>query len=163
MVTCRYCRSKINKETAKKLGKNSYYCPDCLDKKEQEEEEKNLESQQYRDLIEYICKLYNVKAPSGMILKQIKEMREEYNYKLSGMKLALQYFYEIENHAVMDDTGVGIIPYVYEKAKKHYLMKKSVEKSIENYEEQECNSVQVKSLKHAKPKSNIEYIDIVSL
>lgn len=161
MVTCRLCKEKLAKDKAKLVGKNSYYHPECLEIKQKEEEEKKREANEYKELIEYICKLYGLDAPTGMILKQIKDMREEYGYKLSGMKLALQYFYEIENNDIIEDGGIGIIPYVYEKAKKQYITKLNVQKSLEDYENDEAEEVVIDL--HRKPKLNKQFIDISSL
>ena len=161
IVTCRYCKEQLNKEEAVKNGKSSYYHHDCLEEKAQKENDKKKESDEYRSLIEYICKLYKLDAPTGMILKQIRDMREEYGYKLSGIKLSLQYFYETLENPVLDDTGIGIVPYVYEEAKKHYLMKKEVEKSLENYKDDTIQEIVIDLHKKRKSKKNLIDISVL--
>lgn len=160
IVTCPYCKEQLNKEDAV-IHKRRYYHSECLEQKEKEEEEKRRESEDYKELINYICQLYNLDAPTGMILKQIKEFREEYGYKLQGIKLSLQYFYEIQGNPVLDDVGIGIVPFVYEEAKRHYITRLNVERSLENYKKNDIQHVYV-DLNRKKTKHK-NLIDISSL
>lgn len=89
------------------------------------------ESQDYKDLIAYICELYQIDAPTGWMLKQIKDFKEQFNYTYRGMKTTLHYFYEIqEGNDVADSMGIGIVPFVYDEAKKFYIDKKAVKDSV---------------------------------
>lgn len=141
-IKCPYCAEYFHREDGIKVQKR-YYHPECLEKKRQENKENELrdvdeskgESQDYRDLIEYICNKYNTKRPSGMVLKQIKDYKEQYGYTYKGMELALRYFYDTEGNSVKDDTGVGIIIYVYDRAKNFYIRKIEVEDSIQEDED----------------------------
>lgn len=56
-----------------------------------------------------------------MINKQVTSFIHEYGYTWSGMTKSLQWFYNI-NHGSKDkgNDGVGIIPYIYDKAKEYY-------------------------------------------
>ena len=40
--------------------------------------------------------------------------------------LTLKYFYETLGNPVIEGTGVGIIPYVYEEAKNNYIRQKDI-------------------------------------
>jgi hypothetical protein len=161
-VQCRYCKEQVDKSEAKVIGKSTYYHSDCLITKQKEEEKKQKNANEFKDLIAYICELYKLDAPTGMILKQIKEYREEpYNYKLSGIKLSLQYFYETMNNEVPNDVGIGIVPYVYEEAKKHYLMKRKVEKSINEFSGNDTELILIDL--HRKRKQTKQLIDISTL
>jgi hypothetical protein len=71
------------------------------------------------DLIDYICKLYTIDAPNIIMLKQIKDYEETYKFTTKGMEMSLRFFHEIKGNSV-DAKGIGIIPYVYDDAKKHY-------------------------------------------
>lgn len=89
------------------------------------------ESQDYKDLIAYICELYGIDAPTGWILKQIKDFKDQFHYTYKGMKTTLNFFYEIqEGHDAADSMGIGIIPFVYDEAKKFYIDKKAVKDSM---------------------------------
>jgi hypothetical protein len=124
LVKCPYCQEQLDKDEAI-LHNKRYYHEHCFKIWQQEKEH-------YKELIAYICELYRINEPTGMIYKQIKSFKEISHYKYKGMELALRYFHETLNNPVKEDTGIGIISYVYEEAKKHYLMKLQVEKSVEN-------------------------------
>jgi hypothetical protein len=154
-VKCPYCEKQLNKDDAYEYKKR-YYHTECF-------ETWQREGQDYKDLKDYICELYRIDTPSGMILKQIKDFKEDLNYKYKGMELALRYFYETLGNSVQENSGVGIIPYVYEDAKRHYITKLKVEESIrksENNIEQKVVTVQSPQFTYNK---KIKQIDISSL
>lgn len=162
LVTCQYCKEKLVRDEAKKRGARSYYHEECLIKKEDEENIKKREADSYKELIEYICILYGIEAPTGLILKQIKEYKESFDFKYSGMLLSLKYFFEMNDGAVIEDAGVGIIPYIYEDAKKHYLLKREVENSLNEYIQYSDKIIEVDSPKfYSKEKRKL--IDINAL
>jgi hypothetical protein len=123
-IKCTKCKRVIKEEPVRFNNKN--YHAECR------EEIENRNS-----LIEYICELYGTDRPSGMILKQIKDFQEEYDYKLKGMELALRYFYETLDNKVRENDGIGIILYVYEEAKRHYIKQMKIAEAIENMESNE--------------------------
>lgn len=125
-VKCPYCETKLDKNDAIEYKKR-YYHEECF-------ETWRREADHRKELIEYICQLYGLDAPTGMMLKQIKEFQEEYNYKLKGIELALRYFHETLGNPVQEGAGIGIVTYVYEDAKRHYMRKMKVEESLENIE-----------------------------
>jgi hypothetical protein len=68
----------------------------------------------------------------------MKEFRGEgYNYTDIGMYYTLKYFIEILDGKILDGTGIGIIPYYYEKAKEHYQKIFSIEDIVEEFENKE--------------------------
>ncbi|PAD70577.1 hypothetical protein CHH83_01885 [Bacillus sp. 7586-K] len=128
-VKCPYCEQKHDKDTAVEYNKR-YYHRDCFDTWRADVEHR-------KELIDYICTLYKIDAPTGMITKQIKDFQEEYNYKYKGMELALRYFYETLDNRVREGDGIGIIPFVYEEAKSHYIKQLKIAESVENLKEEE--------------------------
>ena len=76
----------------------------------------------------------------GRITLQIKKyMQDHPDYTYSGIKRTLQYFYEIKGNPV-DKTkvGIGIVPWVYDEAKRYYynqwlLSQKNADKNIQAY------------------------------
>lgn len=153
-VKCPYCEDTLDKDEAHSYKKR-YYHQECFETWQQESEHRN-------SLIEYIMELYNLDAPTGMMLKQVKDFKEQYNYQYKGMELTLRFFHETMGRSVLEDSGIGIIPYYYEKAKKHHIMKMKVQESLENHEEKQRKTVEVYSPKHSY-KKKVEQIDISSL
>lgn len=139
-VKCPHCEEQLYRREAIKHANGRYYHEECY-------EESRSESDHYKELVNYICDdLYNIKRPTGMMLMQIKRFREEFDYKYKGMELTLRYFYEILGNKVDKDTGLGIIPYIYEKAAEQYTQSLKIRESVENF-----NSSEVKE--------NTVYID----
>ena len=87
-VKCPECGTFNDKENAV-CHNSKYYCKVCY-------ENKMRESQDYKDLITYICNLYQIDSPTGWMLKQIKDFKEQFNYTYRVMKTTLHYFYEIQ-------------------------------------------------------------------
>lgn len=155
LVKCPYCEKQLSKEEAFE-HKKKYYHEKCFNEWQQEKEHR-------QQLIDYICKLYRIEVPTGMILKQIKDFQTDYKYKLKGMELALRYFHETLGNPVQQGSGIGIIPFVYEDAKRHYIMKMKVEESLkqnENDIEKKIVTVQSPQFTYHK---KVTQIDISSL
>lgn len=154
-VKCPYCEQKLDKEDAYEYKKKHYH-EECFETWRQEVDNR-------KDLIDCICDLYGLEAPTGMILTQIKKFQEELKYKYKGMELALRYFHETLGNSVQEGAGIGIVPYVYEDAKKHYMMKLKVEESMENFNldiEKKVVTVQSPQFTYQK---KVKQIDISSL
>lgn len=121
---CNYLVDKEAQEFVKHTTK--HYHKHCFEQFE-------LGKQHRKELHEYICELYNMPQVNGFILKQIKEFEEVYGYKLGGMKLALHYFHVIEGNSVevasgkYKTQGIGIIPYVYDQAKDHFIKMQQIQ------------------------------------
>lgn len=121
------------KDKTEKIG-NRYYCIPCADKRK-EEVKKNNDG--WDELFNYICQLYNIEKPTGQMFAQLRRFRTDYNYKNKGMYLTLKYFHEVLGNEVKEDTGLGIIEYEYENARRHYMNQKRVKKYMEEFEHNE--------------------------
>ena len=147
-VKCPECGSYNDKEnTVESNGR--YYCPICY-------ENKQKEANDYKQLIAYVCELYQIEAPTGWMLKQVKDFKEQFHYTYRGMKTTLNYFYEIEGNDPADSLGVGIIPFVYDEAKQFYIDRLAVKESATNAAD---NNVR-KTININKKAKNNEYRDI---
>ncbi len=167
---CPICKASNEKENAIHYNRR-YYCKKCYDKKMEEIAQKEAEktrkaaekaereakkaekaasSEDYKVLISYVCELYQIDAPTPIILKQIKEYKDQYGFTYKGMKSTLNYFYEIrEGNDPANSMGVGIIPYVYDEAKQFYVDKKAVKDSVLN-----CNMEEIQNNKQIIQKRN---------
>ncbi len=155
LVKCPYCESQLPKDEAVEYKKR-YYHESCFNTWRQEAEHR-------KELIEYILELYKLEAPTGMMLKQIKEFQEDFKYKLKGIELALRYFYETLGNPVQEGSGIGIVPYVYEDAKKHYIMKMNVKESLKDIEKDVEQKVVVVQSPQFTYQKKVKQIDISSL
>ena len=93
----------------------------------------------YKELYDYIMKLFNISFVDPKIQKQIKKYIEENNYTYSGIKKALVYFFEIKGNSVEKaNGGIGIVPYVYTQAYNYYYslwlaQQKNEDKIVQEY------------------------------
>jgi len=128
-LKCYMCKELFNKEELT-IKNSKKYCSKCLIVKEEE-------SDKYKNdwdlLFQYICKLYNIKVPTGMMFQQLKNYRNEYEYTNIGMYYTLLYYYDVLENKVIDETGLGIIPYYYDKAKNHYNKIFNLEDKVDEY------------------------------
>lgn len=138
LVKCPKCKKENEKSETMQIG-TRYYCLECG---EQRQEEIDKHNDGWDELFEYICKLYGIKKPTPMMFKQIKDFRvEPYEFTNKGMYLTLKYYHELLGNSVLEGSGIGIIPYYYEKAKKHYIEVKNIKKHILDFEHEEVNRV----------------------
>ncbi len=118
-VKCLYCGEQFYREKTEFVQiKNRYAHKECSDRIEasKSEEEKSL-----KELEEYIMKMFNETYVNARIRQQIKRMREQYNYSYTGILKSLVYFYEVKRNPIEKaNGGIGIVPYVYEDARKYY-------------------------------------------
>lgn len=140
-VKCLHCEKSVDKDNCTQVKSKRYVCNACLtdylkaeSEKNNVEKIKNIETQAYKDLIEYICDLYNIKAPTMVMVTQIKRFKEENNYTYQGMKATLEYFYILQNHSVEDSMGVGIIPYVYNETRLFYEEQREMKERLKDYD-----------------------------
>lgn len=147
-VKCPYCEQKLDKEDSYEY-KKKYYHQSCFKQWEQEKTHR-------QELLQYICELFRIDVPTGMMLKQIKDFQEDYKYKLKGMELALRYFHETLGNKVQQGSGIGIIPFVYEDAKNHYIKQQKISESIQNNLESEEITVYIDPKKNKRKSKKID-------
>lgn len=113
-VKCPICQQQLDRNTEPFIEKSGRFLHEACN------QQQLTRTQPRRDLIEYICELQNIKAPTGYILKQIKDFEENHGFTIQGIHMTLKYFHEIEKNEVVEGTGIGIVEYVYKNARDHY-------------------------------------------
>lgn len=154
---CKWCGEWVDKSLNDYSKTNvGYYHNQCYEQFE-------LNKQHMSELNSYISKIYNVEFPTGWMLKQIKEYKDNRKYTYKGMELTLRFICEVENKYLREasDSGLGLIPYYYEKAKQYYINLYSVTKSAESVEIE--NKAEIVYLKPPDNKKKNKLINIESL
>lgn len=123
LVKCQYCEDKVDKDEAYVYKKKNYH-EKCFQQWEQEKNDRE-------HLYAYITELYRIDRPTPFMMKQIKDYFED-GYKYKGMELSLNYFYDTLGNRPQDGQGLGIIPYVYEDAKNHYIKQQKIARALVN-------------------------------
>ncbi|PAD84931.1 hypothetical protein CHH57_02135 [Niallia circulans] len=157
MVKCPYCENQVDKDISVAHSKR-YYHKECY-------EEFSMQKQYRDELMNYIAEIYNIDPyTNGTILKQIKEYQDEFKFKLKGIELALRYFYHTLNNPVKDTSTIGIVPFVYEEAKRHYITVMQAAETAEKYNGEFTSKREVKILSpKLELKRQVNIIDIASL
>lgn len=137
-VKCLYCSETFDRDKVEftQVSARRYAHKHCAEEREKgkSKEEKDLEQ-----LEEYIRKLFNETYINARIRKQIKDMRERYNYTYSGILRSLIYFYEVKGNSLEKaNGGIGIVPYVYKDAYNYYYeifvaQQKNNDKDVKDY------------------------------
>lgn len=95
------------------------------------------------DLYQYLSNMFNIEYPTGLMLKQIKEFKDELGYSYGGIKYTLWYMTEIENKSFSDiKYGIALIKYYYEKAKDYFEQQQRISNSMVN-----VNSIETRTVK----------------
>lgn len=121
---CKECSKEISGENKYKYSSFNY-CLDCYNVKI-----KNKES--YDTLIKTLCEYFHIEQPTGLMLKQIKQYKEDFKYNYDGMTYTLWYCKDILSKKFIEKYGVAILKYEYENAKQYYLQQAQIKKSTEN-------------------------------
>lgn len=141
----------IEEGVTEEMGKN-HYCPSCY--KIAKKEEKHRKS-----LIGYICKIFDMNRPNGMMFAQMKNFKEKDGISYQHQLWTLKFLHEIQKMPLEKKYGIGIIKYRYadmmeyktQKDYEEYLKKKEIEKN-----KQVDNSVKTVQTKVIKRKNYIE-------
>lgn len=137
-VKCIYCGQTFDRDKTPcvQVSSRRYAHVNCSANKE---DQLSKEEQDKLALEEYIMKLFNTTYIDPRVRKQIKQYVEEYKYSYSGIHKSLTYFYEIKGNSIdKANGGIGIVPYVYQKAYQYYFalweaQQKNEYKVVEEY------------------------------
>lgn len=110
LLICHGCRKKFPREELIQRTKSERLCKCCMDNR-------TKESEDYKALIKYICDGFRINAPTGQQLKSIKKFKE-LGYSYREIQYTIYYIYCVEKKNV-SGTGIGLVPFYYEKAMKH--------------------------------------------
>ena len=135
-VKCPMCGKLNDKQDTIKIS-NRYYCKECAELKQ------DKQNTDWDLLFQYICSIYNIDKPTGMMFKQLGDYRRDYGYTDYGMYCTLKYYYETLENEVLEGSGLGIIPYYYEKTKQYYKAKADIEDSAEDFVYKEPKKINI--------------------
>lgn len=152
LSTCKMCGAKLTKEE-KYTYNNKTYCEKCYNKKLKEKED-------YKNLIESICKYFNIDKPDGLILKQIKNYKEDFGYNYTGMLYTLWYCSDILNKHFERKYGIAIIKYEYKNAEEYFLSQQKIVNKLNNIKENKTNIVNINMKKVYNQQKNKFLFDL---
>lgn len=136
---CPICKTFDDIEKMEEVNGRYYHKENCLLEYKKIQEAKEVKKDDWGSLFDYICEIYNIEKPTGFMFKQLETFRKDYGYTDIGILLTLKYCFETLNINILEEAGLGIVPYYYDKAKKHNMTIWDLEDYLEefDYEEKE--------------------------
>lgn len=120
-VKCGECGQMMNKEGAA-YEKPKYYHPDCYAAKLKR-----------REFSEYVCRLFNLKAPGPAIHRQRKRYIEELGMTDQDIINTLKYAYEVKRLPIdKADERIGVVPFLADEARVYFERQKAKQIEIAN-------------------------------
>ena len=121
-VICLYCKKQFDrdKEPTQKVSARRYAHLNCWKEHlaNMSQEEKDIQN-----FFDYTKKLFGEDYNYILTKKLAERYVKENNYTYSGMLKTLKWYYEKEGHSIEKSNGsIGIIPYIYQQAKRYYYM-----------------------------------------
>ena len=142
-VKCPYCQEQLPRGQAIRHTNNRYYHPECYEIATQD-------ARHYKELIETICRIWGIDAPTGAMVRQIKNYKQdpELQFTNKGIELTLIYYYDLLENKPLETEGIGIVPIYYREAEKHYLHLQEIEEKAKELanEEKEVREVTLKKI-----------------
>lgn len=152
LSTCKGCNKQLLPEE-KYSHSSKTYCEECFEKIERDTNE-------YKKLIEYICINYDLERPTGFMLKQIKELKNEYSYSYAAMTYTLWYCKEVLNKELIEKYGVALIKHFYDEAKKYYAQQENAKEQMKKLKNVEMKTKLIKQNKTSYNNKNLLLVNI---
>lgn len=155
LSTCKGCGKELQPNEKKMIGSKSY-CANCYARAERD-------SIEYKQLIEFVCKNYEIDAPTGFMLKQIKEFRNDYNYPYSAITYTLWYCKEILQKELQVNYGLALVKYYYEEAKDYYTQQSRIIDHMKSISDSDIKTKVVKGTVINSNRNNNSLLDLSNL
>lgn len=152
---CKGCETLLEKEE-KYTYSGKTYCKSCYDKLQ-------IEKENYNQLLETVMKYFEIQVIDGLMYKQIKEYKEQYNYNYTGMTYTLWYCKEILNKKFDRKYGIAIVKYEYNNAKDYFIKQQQIQNSVMEIKEPVTRTVKVNLDKVFKKNKKDRLIDLENL
>lgn len=152
---CNCCSNVVSSDDLIIYNKKTY-CSACYDVI-------HRDATEYKKLIKYICEIFDIPAPTGFILKQIKNMKTKNNWNYGAILYTLWYYFEILEKQLYLEYGIGFVERYYDQAREFYNHQEQLKQTAKRLSNKTVPIRLVKSniKKSDKPTNNL--ININSL
>lgn len=127
-VVCDICKEKFYKSELIQVSLSKKVCQHC-------NETVQAEIEQRKELIDFLCKGFGLKMPTGQQLRSIENFREQ-GYTYFEIHYTLYYIYCVLKKKP-EGTSIGLVPFYYEKAKEHHRLVENAKRTAKNIEIEE--------------------------
>lgn len=152
LATCKKCNKQLQPEERYSHASKTY-CKQCYD-------QIIKDGNEYRQLMDFICINYNIERPTGFMLKQIKEMRNEFGWSYAAMTYTLWYCKEILEMELVEKYGVALIKTFYNNARNYYAQQEKITAQVNKLSKEQ---IKTKVINKTQRKSNAANSSLVNL
>lgn len=134
-LTCYYCKGKFPREDLIQMTTKKRSCKPCYDKakaKKVKNDIKQIDDISYPELIDYICKGFGISKPTGKQLNDIKKFKS-LGYSHRDIQWTIYYIESVVGRRLNCD--LGLIPYYYAQAIRHFEIVKKNEQFIDDMQD----------------------------
>ncbi len=125
-VKCPVCENKFDRSVVNSVKiNNRYYHEKCAEEKQKLQNDKE-------ELIKFIQKCIGQEV-NKKITNQVEKFGRD-GYKFKGIQLTIEY-YLLLGYELNAQEGLSFVPYYYNDAKHHYIMKQKANKAAEEVDE----------------------------
>ena len=144
-----YCGNKYPKDRMIKF-QNANHCPECYERKVKEVKDREA-------LYNLLKQVFSINFPTGLMLRQIKQYKEERSYSYKNIAFTVDYIVNVKKQKLQLQYGIALVPHYYDEMIEYY--KRLQEKrSKTTVKAQEFKTIKLKPFKH--PKNYYEKISI---
>ena len=112
LVKCQLCGTQLDKKDVVRFEEKNYHAH-CA-------EEMNFKMKIY-SYVAQLFKFKNERKPGPVIMSQLKNFMEKYQYTYNGIYHTLVYCYDVKKMSIVKaKEGIGIVPYLYEEAQEYF-------------------------------------------
>ena len=105
LVKCQLCGAQLDKKDVVRFEEKNYHAH-CA-------EEMNFKMKIY-SYVAHLFKFKNERKPGPVIMSQLKNFMEKYQYTYNGIYHTLVYCYDVKKMSTAKaKEGIGIVPYLY--------------------------------------------------
>lgn len=113
LAHCKLCGIAVTSEERVKY-KQGFYCAKCY-------ASVSKDSEEYKKLISYVCEMFGIEKPTGLMLTQIKDYKNNYSYTYGGMWYTLWYYTTMLQKDITVSYSLAFIKFHYENAKQYFI------------------------------------------
>lgn len=106
------CEQKYPQDEMTKF-KGQNHCKSCYEAKVKEVNDRE-------DLYKYLQEVFKISYPTGLMLRQIKQFKEDRGYSYKNIRFAVDYIIRIKRTNLQLKYGIALVPHIYDEMISYY-------------------------------------------
>ena len=158
-VMCAFCNKALRRTSADcvEVSPGRYMHVACA------EQDKAKEKDPKEKLFDFLMEMCRWEFVPPGIQKQIQKMIDTNGFTYSGIHGSLKYWYFVKGNNVDRENPIGIVPYIYDKAKQFYKQKAMLRESNNKAIQEQTNRINYikikKPIRQSTQNDNFSFLD----